>query len=59
MVLKKKDANGHVLEWWHHAHETDKFKAVCKLCNKEIQVANNGYHALLQHAVKKAIRKNQ
>ena len=50
--LKKKGANGH-LEWWCDAHETGKCKAVCKLCDKEIQVANNGYHALLQHAGKK------
>ena len=48
--LKKKDANGHLLEWWCDVHETDKFKAVCKLCDKEIQVAKHGYHALLQHA---------
>ena len=51
--LKKKDANGRLLEGWCDAHETDEFKAVCKLNDKEIQVANNGYHALLQHAGKK------
>ena len=26
-----------------------KFKAVCKLCDKEIQVANNGCFAFMQH----------
>ena len=57
--LKKKDANGHLLECWCDAHETDKFKAVCKLFDQEIQVANNGYHALLQCAGEKATRKNQ
>ena len=31
-------------------HNSDKFKAVCKLCDKEIQVANNGCFALMQHA---------
>ena len=51
--LKKKDSNGHLLEWWCNSHETDKFKAVCKLCEKDIQVANNGCHALMQHATKK------
>ena len=40
--LKKKDSNGHLLEWWCKSHDSDKFKAVCKLCDKEIQVANNG-----------------
>ena len=53
LSLILQDANGHLLEWRCDAHETDKFKAVCKLCDKEIQVANNGYHALLQHAGKK------
>ena len=43
---------GHLLEWWYDAHETGKFKAVCKLCDKEIQVASSGYHALLQPAGK-------
>ena len=42
-----------MLEWWCCTHETDKFKAVCNLCDKEIQVANNGYYALLQHAGKR------
>ena len=51
--LKKKDSNGHLLEWWCNSHETDKFIAVCKLCEKDIQVANNGCHALMQHATKK------
>ena len=27
-----------------------KFKAICKLCDKEVQVANNGCFALMQHA---------
>ena len=47
---KKKDSNGHLLEWWCKSHDSDKFKAVCKLCDKEIQVANNGCFALMQHA---------
>ena len=51
--LKKKDANGNLLEWQYDAHGTDRFKAVCKLCDKGIQIANNGDHALLQHAGKK------
>ena len=48
--LKKKDGNGHLLQWWCHEHESDKFKAVCNLCEKDINVANNGCHALMQHA---------
>ena len=48
--LKKKDSNGHLLEWWCKSHDGDKFKAVCKLCDKEIQVAINGCFALMQHA---------
>ena len=48
--LKKKDSNGYLLEWWCKSHDSDKFKAVCKLCDKEIQVANNGCFALMQHA---------
>ena len=48
--LKKKDSNGHLLEWWCKSHDCDKFKAVCKLCDKEMQVANNGCFALMQHA---------
>ena len=48
--LKKKDSNGHLLEWWCKSHDSDKFKAVCKLCDEEIQVANNGCFALMQHA---------
>ena len=47
--LKKKDSNGYLLEWWYKSHDSDKFKAVCKLCDKEIQVVNNGF-ALMQHA---------
>ena len=49
----KKDSNGHLLEWWHKSHDSDKFKAVCKLCDKEIQVANNGCFSLMQHAKQK------
>ena len=48
--LKKKHSNGHLLEWWCKSHDSDKFKAVCKLCDKEIQVANNCCFALMQHA---------
>ena len=48
--LKKKDSSGHFLEWWCKSHDSDKFKAVCKLCDKEIQVADNGCFALMQHA---------
>ena len=48
--LKKRDGNGHMLEWWCHEHETNKFKAICKFCDKEVQVANNGCFALMQHA---------
>ena len=48
--LKKKDSNGHLLEWWCKSHDSDKFKAVCKLCDKKIQVANNGCFAPMQHA---------
>ena len=39
-----------MLEWWCHEHETNKFKAICKLYDKEVQVANNGSFALMQHA---------
>ena len=49
--LKKKDSNGHLLEWWCKSHDSDKFKAVCKLCDKEIQVANNGCFALVTSTV--------
>ena len=48
--LKKKASNGHLLEWWCKSHDSHKFKAVCTLCDKEIQVANNGCFALIQHA---------
>ena len=48
--LKKKDSNGHLLEWWCKSHDSDKFTVVYKLCDKEIQVANNGCFALMQHA---------
>ena len=51
--LKKKDSNGHLLEWWCKPHDSDKFKAVCKLYDKEIEVANNGCSALMQHGKQK------
>ena len=38
-----------MLQWWCHEHESDKFKAVCNFCEKDINVANNGCHALMQH----------
>lgn len=48
--LKKKDGNGHLLEWWCCEHSTDRFIAVCRLCEKDINISNSGCHALLQHA---------
>ena len=39
-----------MLEWWCHEHDTNIFKAICRLCDKEVQVANNGIFALIQHA---------
>ena len=56
--LTKKDSNGHLLEWWCKSHDSDKFKAVCKLCDKEIQVTNNGCFALMQHAKQHAQAKS-
>ena len=50
--LKKRDGNGHLLEWCCKTHESDKCRAICKLCDKEIQVASGGVHALLQNASK-------
>ena len=50
--LKKRDGNGHLLEWWCKTHESDKCRAICKLCDKEIQVASGRVHVLLQHANK-------
>ena len=50
--LKKKDANEN-LEWWCHAHDTDKFKAVCKLCDKEIPSTKQWLSCPLQHAGEK------
>ena len=50
--LKKGDGNGHLLEWWCKTHESDKCRAIYKLCDKEIQMASGGDHALLQHASK-------
>ena len=38
-----------MLQLWCHEHESDKFKAVCNLCEKDINVVNNGCHALMQH----------
>ena len=29
--LKKKDVNGHLLEWWGHEHKKDRFVAVCRI----------------------------
>ena len=52
--LKKRDGNGYILEWWCHEHETNKCKAICKLCDKEVQVANSGCFALMQHACMKS-----
>ena len=52
-LLKKKASNGHLLEWWCNSHEPDKFKAECKLCEKDIQVASDGCHGLMQQATKK------
>ena len=43
--LKKKDGNGHLLEWWCHEHKKDKFVAVCRICEKDISISNNGVHA--------------
>ena len=51
--LKRKDDNGHLLKWWCSAHETDRFRAKCNLCEKEIQVANSGVSALIQHSKQK------
>ena len=34
------------------------FKAVCKLCDKEIQVTNNGYHSLCNMQGKKPYGKS-
>ena len=50
--LKKRDGNGHLLEWWCETHECDKCRAICKLCDKEIQVVSGGVYVLLQHASK-------
>ena len=35
--LKKRDGDGHMLEWWGHEHETNKFKAICKFYDKEFK----------------------
>ena len=39
-----------MLERCCHEHETNKFQAICKLCDKEVHMANNGCVALMQHA---------
>ena len=54
--LKKKDGNGHLLEWWCHEHKKDKFVAVCRICEKDISINNSGVHALLLHAGRKVHR---
>ena len=51
--LKRKDENGHLLGWWCSAHKSENSKAICTLCDKEIQIASAGVAALLQHAKKK------
>ena len=51
--LKRKDDNGHLLKWWCSAHGTDRFRTKCTLCEKEIQVANSGVSALIQHSKQK------
>ena len=51
--LKRKDDNGHLLKWWCSAHETDRFRAKCNLCEKEFQVANSGVSACIQLAAHK------
>ena len=54
--LKKKDGNGHLLEWWCHEHKKDRFVAVCRICEKDISISNSGVYALLQHAGRKVHR---
>ena len=54
--LKKKDGNGHLLEWWCHEHKRDRFVAVCRICEKDINISNSGVHALLLHAGTKGHR---
>ena len=39
-----------MLEWWCREHQTNKCKAICKLCDKGVQVANNACFALMQLA---------
>ena len=51
--LKKKDVNGHLLEWWCDAHESDMFKAVCKSSSKQWLPCS------FATCREKAIRKNQ
>ena len=48
--LKKKDGNGHLLEWWCHEHKKDKFVAVGRICEEDISISNSGVHAVLLHA---------
>ena len=38
-----------MLDWWYHKDETNKFKTICRLCDKEVLVTNNGCFALMQH----------
>ena len=54
--LKKKDGNGYLLEWWCHEHKRDRFVAVCRICEKDINISNSGVHALLLHAGTKGHR---
>ena len=54
--LKKKDGNGHLLEWWCHEHKRDRFVAVCRICKKDISISNSGVYALLQYAGRKVHR---
>ena len=54
--LKKKDGNGHLLEWWCHEHKKDKFVAVYRICEKDISISNSEVHAVLLHADRKVHR---
>ena len=54
--LKKKDENGHFLEWWCHEHKKDKFVAVCRICEKDISISKSGVHAVLLHTDRKVHR---
>ena len=50
--LRDKDVNWHLIEFLCHAHASQKYKVVGKLCVKDIQVGNGAYLALLQHSRK-------